>query len=270
MLSEYCTNWGKLNGASVTIESRPDREAPGRTGCDAIIRRGKVPFATEITKIEPYLGMLEYFPRVARMRDSIVNHVRLRYPDATVMVTIEAERIPVGFKVQTLLDSLDRRLPSMPHAFGMTERADDLGFLVGLQKHRGTAGIPPYCGVGMYSRDTAANSQDRVIEIALRKKDIQLKPYWQRRIKTALLLDLFDFQMVNEDIAACAFALAVKRYKPRFITEVWLVRSTRKPFWILPLKLGRRVFRGRDLLFPEFMDYFRRCSSLEQNTSTKT
>ena len=106
VIRELCDHLALREGVEVVVTSRPDREPDANGGCDALVQRGSVACAVEVTR----LFQAPQHPRVVKLleeiRPAIAKSVVAAFPASIVMVGVPVEEFQRGLDWQALCRSV--------------------------------------------------------------------------------------------------------------------------------------------------------------------
>lgn len=249
------------NAIVVSIVSRPDREQPGRRGCDAIAQIGSERIALEHTTLDPYQDRRLDDDRFRRVVMPIVPAVESAFPDSWVELEIPVHAIPTGHNWQLLSrqlrDSIINALSKMQIAryYDLSRtRFDftDIPFPVWISRQ--PVDVRPRCIIFRQAPTDVYQQLERDIQRGLVAKSNQLAPYRQQGYRGVLLLDFDDVVLLNQDLVAGSFARAAAATpEASLIDDVYLVDARRMPAWIFPVQIGN----DRYPTLPAFERFFR-------------
>lgn len=260
-LEGWCTVVGRIEGSRIDMIERPDRDQPGRGGCDAIVRRRGVLQAVEHTTLDSYERRRDDDNRFRRVVMPIAPAIEAAFPDSWVELEVPVHAIASGQNWNELSvrlrDGCIAVIREMPVAdnYDLTRTRFDLPdvpFPVWISRQP-AGGDRPSC---MLFRQAPVDRYDQLAadaERALEDKSTQLRAYHDDGKPTVLLMDFDDVVLLNRDLVATAFARASEnRGGIEVIDEVYLIDSGRKPVWVYPLKLEGRMYPD----LPQFREYF--------------
>lgn len=106
VIGELCDYMALREGVEVVVTSRPDREPGANGGCDALVQRGSVACAVEVTR----LFQAPQHPRVVKVleeiRPAIAERVVAAFSTSIVMVGVPIEEFQPGLDWQALSRSV--------------------------------------------------------------------------------------------------------------------------------------------------------------------
>ena len=255
-IDRFCKRLEAIEQLVVSVLKRPDRDNPGKRGCDAIIERGSRRFALEHTTIDSFLGQRADSDRFRRVLIPIEEEIRNAYPESWIEICIPAHAAPNGTNwsgiTRALAEGCIRRIAEM--GFGDYVPAfqpADVPFSVSILREPSSDGPTCFVMRAPPSNWTAQLEQD--FARAIREKRDQLAPYQEQGLPTILLLDSDDIH-VNRRSLVEGFSRAAKRETTEAIDEVYITESSRDPVWLYPVKLHGRVYPE----VAEFPWFFRR------------
>lgn len=262
-LDAWCAAVSQIEGSAVTIISRPDRELPGRGGCDAIVTRGRARQAAEHTTLDAYLEQRQDTVRYRQVVVPLEERVAREFADSWIEIQVPSHAVPTGQDWEALKERLFARvceaIRSMPIAsfYDLTFTQfefPDIPFPIWISRQE-LGGNSPGCYVG---RDAPQDRHEQLVAgivRALEEKAQQLSAY-KGEMATVLLLDFDDISLLNQTVVAESFAKAAKERPDAAaaIDEVYLVdRRRRRGIWVFPVKLGSRIYPD----LPEFLAFRR-------------
>jgi hypothetical protein len=257
----WCEVVGRMAGCRVVVVERPDRKGDGVGGSDAIVDRCGVRQAVEHTTIDSYRNRRQDNARFQQVLAPIAEQVQQRFPDSWIEVIVPVHAVRTGedwdglrerFLTEVIAvieatpiaspnagpEYTDHKLPGIPFPVAITRQPLD--------------GDQPTCIIG---RDAPSDRHDQLvanITSALEAKARQLKSYRDAGLATVLLLDFDDLQLLNYDLVAAAFVMALKTGANDAADEVYVIdRRRKRRIWVLPVKLNDRLHPVK----PEFEAY---------------
>ncbi len=252
---QFCSRVSEIERLEVEVLSRPDRESPGRGGCDAIILRAGRKCALEHTTVDAYSDQRSDSARFRKVVVPIEKALSAAFPDECIEVVVPSHAIPVGMNWddigQALRVGLLKEVRQLPrHERPATLVVSGVPFPVSVTKRAPAYG--PECFVGRSLPEGRDEDLVGEMERVIRDKTEQLAPYRRDGMITIVLIEWDDIALLDRVLVAEGFAEASRRVPPDALDEVYLADATRKPIWFYPVKLGHR--RYPDL--PDFRRYF--------------
>src|SRR5438477_6735974 len=92
----WCDVVSKIEGSTVAVISRPDRDSEGRGGCDAIVSRAGGKNAVEHTTIDAYLEQRLDTARYRRVFAPLEEHITREFSDSWIEIAVPAHRHSVS------------------------------------------------------------------------------------------------------------------------------------------------------------------------------
>jgi hypothetical protein len=260
-IETWCEVVGQLDGVRVTIVERPDSNSPGCGGCDAIVERGGNRQVIEHTTIDAYMGRRQDDHRFRLVVAALEQPVAESFPDSWIEISVPAHAIPTGQNWESLRELLLHRVSEGIYNMAIAKYDDlsrqkfewsDIPFPVWISR-QALAGDTPACHVFRVEPENKREQLVAGLARALNDKSDQLRPYHDKGMRTVLLLDFDDVALLNQDVVAKAFAEAAQEWKsPNVIDEVYLADGRRRHVWLLPVKLGERLYPD----LTEFKQFF--------------
>lgn len=258
----WCTVLGRIEKSPIVVIEHPDREKPGRGGCDAIVERKNARHAVEHTSLDAYLRRREDDDRFRKVVLPITSAVESAFPDSWVEMEVPVHAIPTGEDWKQLRDRLLVRcleaVDSMPLAsyYDLTRTRFDwpgeIPFPVWISR-QAVSGDAPTCVIIRQAPADLPEQRADDVRRALDDKTARLQKYHDAGTTTVLLLDVDDVVLSNRDVVAKAFGKAAATWERRDVVhEVYLVDSGRRVVWVYPLKIGDRLYPD----LPEFREFF--------------
>src|SRR5262245_34178863 len=87
-LERFCERLELLDGQPARVIGRPDRDSPGRGGCDAIVERNGIIHAVEHTTIDTFPGQRADDARYLSVLWPVADVIRRHFPDLRIMITV--------------------------------------------------------------------------------------------------------------------------------------------------------------------------------------
>jgi hypothetical protein len=260
-LDAWRATLSRIEGSSVMVISRPDRESQGRGGCDALVERRGTRQAVEHTTIDGYLDQRQDTARYREVFMPLEERVAREFGDFWIEIQVPSHAVPTGQDWEALKERLFARICEAIRSMPVASFCDlsftqfdfpDIPFPIWISRQE-LAGQAPSCFIG---RDAPQDRREQLvagIARALEDKAQQLRAY-RRDMTTVLLLDFDDISLLNQYVVAESFAKAAKERPDAIaeIDEVYLVdRRRRQGIWVFPVKLGLRFYPD----LPEFQAF---------------
>lgn len=253
-IDQFCSRLSLIERQEVVVVSRPDRENPGRGGCDAIINRGGPRFALEHTTVDTITGQRADDARFRQVVVPLEIAIRTAHPDSWTQITVPAHAIPSAVSWGAITDALRegciRAIAQMPFD-GRWRQFEFQGVPFPVLISRRKDPKDPACYVMRVPPGSLESHLENNMAQAIREKRGQLGSYRRQGLSTILLLDSDEFVLTNRDSLAEAFRRAAARETPDEFDEVFLAVTYQNPIWIYPLKLHDRLYPD----LPEFERY---------------
>ena len=264
VIEGFCRRINQIEGVPVRVLSRPDRENPGKSGCDAIIERGNERCALEHTTIHGYHDQQQDSARFRRVIVPLEESVGAALPDEYIEIAIHSRAIPTGTDWDEIQEALDRGLKALIPTLPMSTRSrrhelPGVPFPVSIVRHE--PGYQPGCFVSRFSPEDGDREISSQWERIVADKTKQLTPYRSEGLTTILLVEQSDVALLNNKLVAEGFARTMDDSNGVAFDEVYIADTEREPLWIYPIKLGNRRFPD----LPEFRQYFHAQYSLKYN-----
>lgn len=261
-LEAWCTVVSRIERAAIRTLQRPDRDAPGQGGCDAILDKGGHRYALEHTSLDSYQSRRQDDDRYRKVVLPVAGTIEATFQDSWVEIEVPVHAIPTGQDWATIRQAMTARFVEAVRSLPIADYYDltrtrfdwaDVPFPVWISRRPLGGGEHARC---LIFRQAPVDLHDQLaqdIRRALDDKTTQLRPYKQAGESTVLLLDFDDIVLLNRDMVADAFARAIHGWNGTdTIDQVFLIDSGRRPPWVYPVKLGHSMYPE----LPEFRDYF--------------
>jgi len=259
ILQQFCSLLTVTDGKPARIIGRPDRENPGRGGCDALVDRGGEEWAVEHTSVDAFRSQRGDSARFNRVVVPLEKALRAAFPRCHIEIRLEVGAIPTGVPwsrlAADLREQLTAALVTMPTADEFEDRTTKLtlpslalpvGVIKTKSSKRGSCMVMRYL-----PRDQEAQLE-AVMETALGEKCKRLLKYSKRGTRCALLLE--SVGPCGRDTFGEIFHRVADPMNLEPIAEAYLVETSARPVpWFLPLKLGARLYPD----LPEFLAFLK-------------
>lgn len=239
VVSELCDFLALREGVEVHVTGRPDREPGASGGCDALIDRGGIACAVEVTRLFPAWQHPRTVKRLEEIRPIVAARVVAARPHAIVMVGVPVEEFHRGVDWQELslcfanaaVDALRDLQPNQ--RVPVTVRGISTPAFVQVLWDRASEG---FCAVNpaVWGRDPEELACDEVCR-ALSDKRASMRGYQMSGKRTILLLDCEWFPWAP--YVSGLFAGAIEREDPSAYDEIYAALSAFTPSFLIPLKL---------------------------------
>lgn len=223
VIAEFCKRMAVLTRKDCVVESRPDEEFPGEGKCDAIVRRGKIRWAFDHTRLNSYRDQAKdehlYKAIVSSLQKSLLaicdkQHVTIALP---FKVFHRGKHAVLKARFERLLRE------AIPKAkddgeFHQIELSDPK---CTLHISRRDSDLPG-CFIRPIAPPNHQNELQKDFKRAILAKGDQLSRNRPRRGRTAMLLDTSDLSLINESRLVEAFQRAASSTDHSEIDEIFV------------------------------------------------
>lgn len=243
-IQRFCERLSSIEGSEVRVVRWPECESPGQGTCDAILSRGGLEHALEHTTIDSFRDQRLDDDKMRKVVAPVGQALTEAFPDLALTLEVEFGCVQPGPNwpalTKTLVAKCTEVIPSMPFgASAISFEFDGVGFPVRLSRLRAseTQGCQILRRIPVDRRPELV----QIVKDAINRKREKLPHYAEGR-PTILLLDSDDFQSINPNQVAEAFAAA--QVSCEGLDEVYFIRTYSDPIWIYPLKVRDRTYPG--------------------------
>lgn len=241
-IEQFCERLAKIEQHDVQVISRPDRENPGRGGCDARINRGGKHFALEHTTIDRFMNHRADNDRFMKVVVPVEQSISAAYPDSWIEIVVPTNAIPTRTNWQQITKTFELRciaaIANIPFDTESLEfDFDGVPFSVSISRFEDLQN--PGCIVARLLPSDLNAQQENVLKDAICKKSGQLKPYREQGLATILILDTDE--NIHQSLAE-AFCRVAEWVSVSELDEVYIAESRRKLIWFFPIKLYEHMY----------------------------
>ncbi len=241
-IAAFCQVVALIDGAVARVLARPDRDTPGKGGCEAILVRQDREWALEHTTFDSFPNQRQDSARLMEALEPAAAAIAASCPGWRISVAVPIGAVPTGTSWAKLKASFEQAviqaLQALPDDAKNAEADVQGRFAVRIFRRRHRL---PGC---FLVRDAPADqiaARAEVIVAALAAKRRQLQPYVTQGFSTVLLLDNDDIGLMEPFSAAESFRRAIAEMDLSIFTEIYLVDATEPIPWFFPVKLGARL-----------------------------
>lgn len=261
-LEEFCEQLAKIEGREVYVMSRPDDGgANGAELTDAIIKRGGARYVVEHTAVSSYVQQANFQAKFERsIKAARVEEAVMRaHPGYGVNVVVpvnafKSDREIERFDFEAFKESIIKAVGETPISRNAQKvnrvTLPGVPFDVAISRHRwGT-----YCHLIQSvptDRETLKKHLEGEMVRAVNAKRRKLAAAKATGERTILLLDSEDYSLLSHDAMAQAFGRVARVLDLTGIDEVFTVHNRGVTCWVLPAKVGGRVYP----LLPQFRQF---------------